>query len=815
VAAQKGTKLLWRRTGLRLDQKAPGATLLLPGRPAAMPTAWSRGGVGAAEPACLGGSSGMVRRHGPAFRVRSTMEETPQRLGELLRGHRRSAGMTQQELAGRAGMSVRGLRDIEHDRVRHPRAGSVQRLSVALRLAEADRRRLQAVAGATATRISQGLDIGVLGPLRVRYDGVALLVSQARLRSLLGVLAVQPDLVVGRDEIVDALWSQAPPDTCQELVHTYVARLRRLLEPHRPRRSPARVIVGVGGGYRLEVDAEQLDVLRFDELAARAQQARQTGELQAAYELLSQALQVWRGRVLADPDAGLRQHPAVVALTQRRLAAGLAHADLAIGLGRGEQAVTPLRMLCGEAPLHEGLHARLMLALAGCGQRAAALELFAELRARLADELGIGPGAEVADAHLRILRQELPGSARGQSSLIRESDPSSDKTARAASRAPVRATPAQLPADVAAFTGRAQQQDELDRLLEPGADTTAVVILALAGAAGVGKTALAVHWAHRVRDHFPDGQLYVNLRGYAATPPVSPLEALAGFLRALGVPAEEVPIEPVQAAGLFRTLVAGKRMLVLLDNARSAEQVRPLLPGGSGCLVLVTSRDRLSGLVAKEGARRLILDLLTPGEAVGLLARILAKKRVGAERQAAEELAELCGLLPLALRIAAANLAGQPGQSIAGYVAGLRQGDRLVELAVDGDPQAAVRTAFDCSYAVLEPNDRRVFRLLGLMPGPEFTGAAAAPLVGMAVGQAERVLDRLAGGHLLESRAPGRFGFHDLLRRYARDRSEDEDGDGERHAAISRLYDWYLHNADAAGRLLYPEKLRRPYPRRP
>jgi Bacterial transcriptional activator domain len=268
--------------------------------------------------------------------------------------------------------------------------------------------------------------------------------------------------------------------------------------------------------------------------------------------------------------------------------AGLAHADLAIGLGRGEQAVTPLRVLCGEAPLHEGLHARLMLALAGCGQRAAALELFAELRARLADELGIGPGAGVADAHLRILRQELPGSAREQSSLIRESDPSSDKTARAASRAPVQATPAQLPADVAAFTGRAQQQEELDRLLERGADTTAVVILALAGAAGVGKTALAVHWAHRVRDHFPDGQLYVNLRGYAATPPVSPLEALAGFLRALGVPAEQVPIEPVQAADLFRTLLAGKRMLVLLDNARSAEQVRPLLPGSPGCLVLVS-----------------------------------------------------------------------------------------------------------------------------------------------------------------------------------------------------------------------------------
>jgi DNA-binding SARP family transcriptional activator/DNA-binding XRE family transcriptional regulator len=742
------------------------------------------------------------------------MERARQGLGELLRRHRRNAGMTQQELARRAGMSVRGLRDIEHDWVQRPQVGSVQRLSVALRLAEADRRRLQAVAGATATRISEGLDICVFGPLRVRYDGVALLVSQSRLRCLLGLLAVQPDRVVGRDEIVDALWSQAPPHTCRELVHTYVARLRRLLEPHRPRRTPARVIVSVGSGYQLEVDAEQLDVLRVDELVARAQQAQQAGELEMAYELLSQALGVWRGPVLADADAGLRQHPAVVALAQRRLAAGLVYADLAILLGRGEQAVAPLRMLRGDEPLHEGLYARLMLALAGCGQQAAALKLFAELRARLADELGIGPSAEVADVHLRILRQELPGPAREQSSLIREPDPSSDRAASTASQPPVQATPAQLPAEVAAFTGRTRQREELDRLLEPGADTTAVVISAIVGTAGVGKTALAVHWAHLVRDHFPDGQLYVNLRGYATTAPMSPLQALAGFLRALGVPAEQVPVEPALAADLFRTLLAGKRMLLLLDNARSAEQVRPLLPGSPGCLVLATSRNRLSGLVAKEGAGRLILDVLTPSEAVGLMARILAKEWVAAERQAAEELAELCGLLPLALRIAAANLAGQRGQSIAGYVARLRQGDRLVELAVDGDPQAAVRTSFDCSYAVLEPDDRRVFRLLGLMPGPEFTGPAAAALAGIAVGQAERVLDRLASAHLLESRAPGRFGFHDLLRRYACDRSEGEDGDVERQAAISRLYDWYLHTADAADRLLYPEKLRRPCPRR-
>jgi DNA-binding SARP family transcriptional activator/tetratricopeptide (TPR) repeat protein/DNA-binding XRE family transcriptional regulator len=743
------------------------------------------------------------------------MEQLPHELGELLRRHRRSAGMTQQELARHAGMSVRALRDLEHDRVRHPRAWSVQRLAAALRLDDQDRRGLQAVAGATATGSGEGLDIGLLGPLRVRRDGVAVQVSQARLRCLLGLLAVQPGQVVGRDQIVDALWGQAPPDTCLELVHTYVARLRGLLEPHRPRRAPGRVVVGAGGGYRLEVDAERLDMLRFDELAARAQHAQQAGEPETAYQLLGQALGVWRGPVLVDLDAGLRQHPAVVALAQRRLAVGLAYADLAIGLGRGGQAVAPLRMLGLEEPLHEGLHARLMLALAGCGQQAAALELFVQLRARLADELGIEPGTEVADVHLRILRQQLPGPAREQPGLIQQPDPGSDQAASAASPAPVQATPAQLPADVATFTGRTRQRAELDRLLAPGGDTTAIVISAIAGTAGVGKTALAVHWAHRVHDRFPNGQLYVNLRGYAPTPPVRPLEALAGFLHALGVPAEQVPVDLDEAAGVYRTLLTGRRMLVLLDNARSAEQVRPLLPGSPGCLVLVTSRDRLSGLVAKEGARRLILDVLTPDEAVGLLARILGEERVAAEPRAARELAEVCGLLPLALRIAAANLADQPGQSIAGHVARLRQGDRLAELAVDGDPQAAVGTAFDCSYATLDAGAQRLFRLLGLVPGPEVTPPGAAALVGMPVGQAARLLERLAGAHLLEPRAPGRFGFHDLLRRYAHQRVQDEDGEPERQSATSRLYSWYLHTADRAAGLLYPDRVRLPLPDTP
>ena len=379
--------------------------------------------------------------------------------------------------------------------------------------------------------------------------------------------------------------------------------------------------------------------------------------------------------------------------------------------------------------------------------------------------------------------------------------------------------PAQLPADVAGFTGRGRQLRALDALLWQAGDGQPrrgrgreVVISAIAGAAGVGKTALAVHWAHRVRGRF-DGQLYVDLHGYTPGSPLSPLQALAGLLGALGVAADRIPVEVEQAAGLYRSLLAERRVLVVLDNARSAEQVRPLVPGSPGCVVVVTSRDRLGGLVASHGARRLTLEVLAPEEAVGLLAQIVGLDRVRAEPEAAARLAEVCGLLPLALRVAAANLTGQPSDHpIAGYLARLGAGDRLAELAVDGDPQAAVRTAFDCSYGVLDADARRLFGLLGLLPGPDFTSEAAAALAGVLVGRARGVLERLAGAHLVEPRGAGRFGLHDLLRLYARQRSEQEEGVLERRQALDRLLGWYLQTADAADRLVSPEMLRLPLP---
>ena len=373
----------------------------------------------------------------------------------------------------------------------------------------------------------------------------------------------------------------------------------------------------------------------------------------------------------------------------------------------------------------------------------------------------------------------------------------------AAAPAGAATTPAQLPADVASFVGREGALRQLDALLDgAAAQATAVVVAAVAGTAGVGKTALAVHWAHRVRSRFPDGQLYVNLRGYASDRPLSPIEAVALLLRAVGVAPAQVPVDLDAAVGLYRTLVAGRQILVLLDNARSAEQVRPLLPGEPGCPVLVTSRDRLTGLLARDGARRLILDPLTPTDSHVLLSRLLGD--VERDASTIDDLAVACGHLPLALRVAAAHLMDQPGADIAGYVDSLRGDHALGRLEIDGDPASSVRAAFELSYLALTDAARRLFRHLGLIRGPDITAPAAAAIAGIADADAGRLLDTLARAHLITRTQPGRYELHDLLRRYARERAHAEEDAAQRSAAIDRLNNHYLYTLDAAAKLLYP-----------
>ncbi|WP_188195722.1 ATP-binding protein [Nonomuraea sp. SYSU D8015] len=371
----------------------------------------------------------------------------------------------------------------------------------------------------------------------------------------------------------------------------------------------------------------------------------------------------------------------------------------------------------------------------------------------------------------------------------------------------MRVVPRQLPTDVAAFVGRERELAVADEARAEGT----VVITAIDGMGGVGKTALAVHWAHRVAGRFPDGQLYVDLQGYASGPPLSAMQALAVLLRALGVLAEQVPMGLEEAAALYRSLLAGKRVLVVLDNAYGAEQVRPLLPGSPGCMVVVTSRDRLTGLVATHGAHRLTLDVLDPGEAAALLEQIVGRERVAAEPRAAAELARVCGHLPLALRIAAANLSRGPEQPIADYLAELQAGDPLDGLTVAHDPQAAVRLAFDHSYHRLTADHRRLYGLLGLVPGPDVGVAGAAALAGLRTEDARRALEELADAHLVQLRGRDRYGMHDLLALYARRRAEQHHGRAGCEAALERLLDWYLAGIGAAAELLYPEEVRLPH----
>jgi DNA-binding SARP family transcriptional activator/DNA-binding XRE family transcriptional regulator len=706
-----------------------------------------------------------------------------------LRRYRLRAGLTQRQVADRTGLGERTLRDIEQDRVARPRGPSLDRLAEALGLSSTERDALRTLGPARERTVP--LRVDVLGPLSVRRDGVPVGLTSPLQRTLLGLLAVRAPEPVPVEEIVEVMWGERPPQSTARLIHVYVGQLRAVLEPGRDRRTPARILVWTQGGYRLDLGAGALDAADFDRLTARARAAGDRDLARGAYE---QALALWRGPAVADCGDGLRRHPAVAALAARRVAAALGYADLALDAGQFDGVADRLRPLVAAEPLDEGLAARMVLALAGRGQQAAALQLYDETRQRLADDLGVEPGPELRAAHLRVLRQEVtPAEVAG------------------ATAEPVQPPPAQLPAAAGGFTGRAGHVAWLDGLLgrDPAADESPLAVIT--GTAGVGKTALAVHWARQARARFPDGQLFANLNGYAAGPSLRPIEALSRFLHALGVPAEQVPTEVDEAAALYRSLLSDRRVLVVLDNASAADQVRPLLPGGPGCAVLVTSRDRLAGLVARDGAQRLELDVLTADEAYALLARLIGGNRVAAEPDATEELATLCARLPLALRIAAANLEGKD-RPVATYANRLRTGNRLAYLQVAGDREAAVHAAFDLSYLALPDPARRLFRLLGLVPGPDVTAEAAAALADTGLAEVRDLLDRLAAASLVDQPAPGRYALHDLLRLYAADRAATEETDADRPAAAARLFDHYLHTADSAARLLYSQMLRLPLP---
>jgi tetratricopeptide (TPR) repeat protein len=544
--------------------------------------------------------------------------------------------------------------------------------------------------------------------------------------------------------------------------------------------------------------------LGFEAACADAGAARRAARWPEA-SAAAAALGLWRGTPLLDVRSQVLRDRFVPRLEQLRLQALEDHAEAELRLGRQDRLIPQLRDLAARHPMRERFGAQLMEALARAGRQAEALEAYRQTRRVLVDELGIEPGPRLQLLHQQILAGDhaLAAPLAGHEATPRAPAPVTD-SASSPSR-----VPRELPGTAAHFTGREGELAVLTRLLDRGGDQApgTVVISAIGGTAGVGKTALAVHWAQQVADRFPGGQLYVNLRGYDPDQLVPPTDALAGFLRALGVPGPDIPPEPDERAARYRSLLAGQRMLVMLDNAGSVEQVRLLLPGTPGCVTVVTSRDSLPGLVARHGAVRLDLDLLPTTDAVSLL-RALIGPRVDADPAAAEALAAQCCRLPLALRVAAELAAARPAVPLAGLA---DQQRRLDLLDAGGDSRTAVRAVFSWSTRHLDPAAARMFRLLGLHPGPGLDRYAAAALADAPVRQAEHLLGALTRAHLTQLAEPGRYGLHDLLGAYARDLAAGSDTKDEQRAALTRLFDHYLHAAAVAMNTLFPgEQRRRP-----
>lgn len=638
--------------------------------------------------------------------------------------------------------------------------------------------------------IGEKVRFEILGQLRAYGpSGIAPTLGR-KLQTLLAILLARCDSVVAVEFLVDAMWGDRTPQNARNLVQVCVSRLRDKLWAAG---IPRGVIATEPGGYRIMASACQVDMVEFYQLRDEGRNARSLDRLEEARDRYRSALRLWRGPPLLGIDGDVIREAAAV-LMEHRIQALEECIDCEMGLGGAGDLVAELTDHVQQHPFHEGLHGALMLALYRAGRQADALAAYRHAHDILQNELGTEPGSE-----LRLLQRAI---------LNRSPDlslsPSQITPSEAAGYAPV--TPRELPVDVAGFTGRDDALDALDALMTDQVhnSSASVVVAAIVGTAGVGKTALALRWAHRVAAMFPDGQLYVDLRGYSAGLPLRPIEALTSLLRSMGAQPGRIPTDEAQAASMYRSQLAGRRVLVVLDNAGSVNQVRPLLGGTAGCFVLITSRDRLGGLVAHDGARRITLDVFQPDEALVLIRCLLGASRVDAEQAGADDLARACAYLPLALRVAAASLDNHPDRAITSFVTELTTGDRLAALHVDDDQDSAVRATFYLSYQRVPPVARRLFRLLGLVPCPDFTHKSAAALASIPAEEAKQCLAKLASTCLVNESSPGRYGLHDLLRLYAHERTQLEDSGTERQGAVYALLRWYAQNAAMAGDLLHP-----------
>jgi DNA-binding SARP family transcriptional activator len=632
------------------------------------------------------------------------------------------------------------------------------------------------------------VELLLLGPVEVAVAGRTVPIGHPKHRAVLAALGAELNRTVPAERLISRVWSDDPPKTARNLLSGYVAGLRAALAAAPGADGSVRVRRGAGG-YLLSAEPDRVDLHRF---RARVEQARagHAADPAAAVPLLDAALAEWRGEAIADIAGGwadgLRH-----ALAQERLAARVLRNDAMLRAGRHAELLHDLRAAVDADPADERLRGQLVLALYRAGQPAAALAAYAEARRWLAEELGLDPGPELRELERRVLSNDPALAAPAEPDSVPVLAPS-----------PSGHVPRQLPGPTGGFAGRGSDLAALDALFAPVLSGTAAAtqVVAISGAAGVGKTALALEWARRVRHAF-DGDLYVHLRGHSDRGSArSPADVLPFLLRALDVPPDGIPEDADDMAAAFRTALAGRRALLVLDDAAGPEQIRPLLPGTAGSAVVVTSRSRLTGMAARDGIALYPLDVLSTVDAVGLVRGILAG-RPDVDDDAIAGLVAACGRLPLALRIAAAQLAETPEVAVRDYVTALTGSRGLAVLEIADDPEAAVRRAFGLSYQRLPVPVAALFRMLALVPGQVTTGAAAA-LAGVPEADAAAGLAALRDVHLLEPAGPGRYTMHDLLRRYARELLSAAEPPVAA-AAWQRLLDWHLAATVAAARLLY------------
>jgi DNA-binding SARP family transcriptional activator len=601
------------------------------------------------------------------------------------------------------------------------------------------------------------VELGLLGPVELRTSGQVLDAGHARRRAVLAVLLLDLGRVVPVEVLIDRVWGEEPPASVLSTLYGYVARLKSVIA----KAPDSRVTLSRRpGGYLVEAEAERLDLCRFRRLAAEA--ATCADDKRGAV-LLREALDLWHGAALT----GVRS-PWLDAMRETleasRLAAVADLSDIRLRQGEHGPLIAELTGQAAARPGDERLINQLMLALYRSGRQADALGWFERTRRYLASEVGVDPGSALCTLHHQILRADQALTATGSVRLG--------------------SAPRQLPPGPPAFTGRTAELADLDAISVGRGSSASPATVAVSGTAGTGKTALALHWARRCARQFPDGQLYADLRGFGLTDAPAAAETLGGFLAALGVPTEHVPRAHDEQAALYRNLLAGRQMLIVLDNARDEQQVRPLLPGSSGSLVLVTSRNQLTGLAATEGAQLVTLDVLPPGEAEQLLTARLGDQAI-ADPAAVGEITALCGRLPLALTLAAARAVAQPGFPLAALAAELRDPAGRLDALDSGDPAASVRTAFSWSYQQLSAEAARMFRLLGLHPGGCITARGAASMAGLDETAGRRTLRELSRARMLNEHVPDRYTIHELLRAYARDQARAHDSWAQRTAVAS------------------------------